>query len=277
MNAITMIEGDVLEAEQPVQHALTAQPQSAMTPAQAAHPDNLLAIALQKGVSLDQLERFMALKERHDANEARKAYTESMARAKRSPPTIGKDKFVSFLTQKGVTEYHHATLGNVVRNIVAWLAEYGFSHAWRTEQIEGGRVAVTCTLTHAMGHSESVTLDAFKDDSGGKNNIQSLGSSVTYLQRYTLLAITGLATEDQDDDGASSAAMGHQEPGQQGAPCDARPQFYPAEGFTKNLPSWTKLIEGGQKTAEQVIATVEKKAPLSDEQKAKLRAIKPAQ
>ena len=55
-----------------------------------------------------------------------------------------------------------------------------------------------------MGHSESVTLDAFKEDSGTKNNIQAMGSSITYLERYTLFAATGLASEEQDDDGAGS-------------------------------------------------------------------------
>jgi len=55
-----------------------------------------------------------------------------------------------------------------------------------------------------MGHSESVTLQSATDDSGKKNNIQALGSAITYLQRYTLLSITGLATEDQDDDGKTT-------------------------------------------------------------------------
>jgi hypothetical protein len=28
-----------------------------------------------------------------------------------------------------------------------------------------------------------------------------MGSTISYLQRYTVLSLTGLATEDQDDDG----------------------------------------------------------------------------
>ena len=42
------------------------------------------------------------------------------------------------------------------------------------------------------------------DDSGGKNPIQSIGSTITYLERYTILALTGLATKEQDDDGKSA-------------------------------------------------------------------------
>lgn len=192
--------------------AIAAAPRHAITPMQPTHgamasatalssADNLLAIAVQRGASLDELERLMALKERHEANEARKAYVDDMARAKANAPTITKNKEVSFTTQKGTTSYSHATLGNVVAQIVPWLGAHGFSHAWDTKQIDNGRVEVTCTLTHRLGHKESVTQNAGKDDSGTKNNIQAMGSAITYLQRYTLLAITGLATDDQDDDG----------------------------------------------------------------------------
>jgi hypothetical protein len=50
---------------------------------------------------------------------------------------------------------------------------------------------------------------------------------------------------------------------------------YDAEAFKKNLPTWQRLIESRKKTADEVIATVETKAPLSDEQKKQLRALQP--
>lgn len=52
---------------------------------------------------------------------------------------------------------------------------------------------------------------------------------------------------------------------------------YDAEAFAKNLPAWRKAIESGKKTAEDVIVTIETKAPLTDEQKAQIRAIKAAE
>jgi hypothetical protein len=205
MNTQTAERLDVIEAEPKPDLPLAHQPIREIQAASTT-PDNLLAMAMQNGASIEMMERLLALKERHDATEARKAYTEDMALAKKNPPTIVKDKAVGYESKDGtqLVGYRHATLGNVVKEVVSWLAAYRFSHAWKTVQIEGGRVAVTCTLTHAMGHSESVTLDSAKDDSGKKNNIQALGSAITYLQRYTLLAITGLATEEQDDDGNST-------------------------------------------------------------------------
>ena len=63
---------------------------------------------------------------------------------------------------------------------------------------------MTCVLSHRDGYSEETTLTAGADDSGKKNSIQAIGSTTTYLQRYTLKLALGLATQDRDDDGASS-------------------------------------------------------------------------
>jgi phage recombination protein Bet len=50
------------------------------------------------------------------------------------------------------------------------------------------------------------------------------------------------------------------------------PATYSQADFDKNLPTWRKAIEAGKKTADQIIVMVESKAPLSDEQKATIRA-----
>lgn len=55
------------------------------------------------------------------------------------------------------------------------------------------------------------------------------------------------------------------------------PAHYPVAEFDKNLPAWRKAIESGKKTAANLIALVETKGALTDEQKAALRAIKPPQ
>ena len=56
-------------------------------------------------------------------------------------------------------------------------------------------------VTHIKGHSEDTTLSGPPDDSGRKNNIQQIASTVSYLERYTLFALLGLASQDMDDDG----------------------------------------------------------------------------
>jgi hypothetical protein len=193
------MELEMLPATPQREQQLMAQSTGAVTPV------DLLRRALDSGADLDRLERLMDLQQRYEENEARKAYVADMAAFKLNPPEIVKDKLVGYKNKDGtVTGYTHATLGNVTGAIIAGLAQQGFSHRWDTEQ-QGANVAVTCILTHRMGHSERTTLTAAKDDSGKKNNIQQMASAITYLQRYTLLAATGLATKDQgDDDGAGA-------------------------------------------------------------------------
>lgn len=56
-------------------------------------------------------------------------------------------------------------------------------------------------------------------------------------------------------------------------PAPALPDTYPQADFDANLPKWTKYIQAGKKTAEDVIATVESKAKLTDEQKKAIRSV----
>ena len=164
-------------------------------------PAALMIEALAKGGNLEQLEKFMELQERYERNEARKAYHEAMAAFKADPPDIEKDKSVSYTVQgKGTTSYNHASLGNVTTKIGTALSAQGLSAGWKTTQ-EGVSITVTCTITHRQGHSESTSLTAAPDTSGSKNSIQAVGSTISYLERYTILALTGLATHDMDDDG----------------------------------------------------------------------------
>lgn len=180
---------------------------SSLPAVQANTPMAMLAVAVQKGMDVATIEGLMKLQERWEANEARKEFDQAMTAFKSNPPEIHKNKQVSFDTSKGRTEYKHATLDEVSITIGKALAVHGLSHRWNIEQKESG-IKVTCVVAHSKGHSEKVSLEAGADQSGGKNSIQAVGSTVTYLQRYTLLAATGMAVQDQDDDGADSGPRG---------------------------------------------------------------------
>lgn len=162
-------------------------------------PATLLNLAIEKGADLEKLEKLMDLQMRWESSNAVKAYHEAMAQFKANPPEIGKNRHVKYQTSKGTTEYNHADLFNVTEKINSDLSKYGLSASWTTAQVEK-MISVTCRITHVQGHSEATTLSAMPDDSGGKNSIQAIGSAVTYLQRYTLLALCGLATREQDND-----------------------------------------------------------------------------
>ena len=170
--------------------------------AAAYTPPQLLQLAIEKGAGVDQLGKLMDLQIAWEANEARKAFVSAMNAFKTAPPKLEKTKTVSFKE----TKFKHATLDNVCEIVGAALSEHGLSHRWEVQQ-DGTAIKVTCVLTHELGHSERVSMQAGADATGSKNAIQAIGSAVTYLQRYTLLSATGLAAKNQDDDG-NKAGLG---------------------------------------------------------------------
>jgi len=166
-------------------------------------PLDLLQQAILQGVSIEQLERLQAMYERWDANEARKAYIRAKAAFKAEAPAILRNKHVKIEPKdqtKRVAEYDHATLDHVCDQVIPLLAKHGFDHDWKMEQ-NGEWIKVTCLLKHDAGHFEERSLMGTPDNTGFKNPVQQIASTVTYLQRYTLLAVCGLAAKGTDNDG----------------------------------------------------------------------------
>lgn len=134
---------------------------------------------------------------------ARREFDAAFSAAKAEIPPIIKNRTVDFTSPKGRTHYRHEDLGEIARVVNPILARYGLSYRFRTEELEGGRVRVICRVAHRGGHAEENSLSGAKDDSGNKNNLQQAGSTITYLQRYTLKAALGLAASNDDDSRAS--------------------------------------------------------------------------
>lgn len=166
-------------------------------------PMELIARLTMNGTNVDIIDKLMQLKREHEKDEAVKAYSKAFSDFKREQFEILKDATVDFTYSGKRTFYHHTSLAHVVNTVVPLLAKYGLSHSWETKQNENS-CAVTCKVSHRDGHSESITLHAPYDTGAGKNSIQAIGSTLTYLQRYTLMSILGLASTNSDDDGAAS-------------------------------------------------------------------------
>ena len=175
----------------------------------STHPVALIARAVDAGRDITFVEKLMDLADRHERNEARRAFNAAIAQFRQAPPIITKDKEVGFEGKNGKagTHYRHATLGQVAEKLGFALAPFGLSLRWTVEQPGHGIARVTCYLCHVAGHSESCTMEGPYDESGNKNKIQQVASTVTYLKRHTALAVCGTAVVDdpEDDDGAGGA------------------------------------------------------------------------
>lgn len=168
-------------------------------------PDSLIERAIDNGADVDSLGKLLDLKERYEAEEAKKAFNKAMAQFQPLKPTLPRTKAVRFGSNSQAA-YKYCPLDTMEMLLRNPLAECGLSYSWQgvsKEGMDGQR----CIIKHVMGHSEVTDMFAPADDSGNKNSIQSIGSTATYLQRYTLKAALGLVEVDEDDDGVNSGDM----------------------------------------------------------------------
>lgn len=174
-------------------------------------PMAMLSMAVARGMDPATLKDLMDLQQRWEKAEAVKAFNKALAAFKAEAVEVIKAKRVHFTNKAGtVTDYKHAELSDVIEAVAPALSKHGFSWGWRTKQ-EGQGIEVTCELRHELGHSETVSLRAPADDSGGKNSVQQIVSTVTYLERHTLKAICGIAEKGQDNDGRGAKGMPQEE------------------------------------------------------------------
>jgi hypothetical protein len=161
-------------------------------------PPEMLAMALQNGAAVETVERLMAMQERWEANQARKAFDAAIATAKGEIKPVVRNR-------AGHNNKGYADFAAIAKAVDPILAAHGLSYRFRTAQ--GERISVTCVLAHRDGHSEETTLTGPADKTGSKNDIQAIGSTLTYLQRYSLVQALGLAAAD-DDDGCAAGDDG---------------------------------------------------------------------
>jgi hypothetical protein len=183
----------VLQAEGPVSPVPTV-----------TAPMDIVRAALATG-NIEMYREAVALAKELDAIAARKAFDNAMADAKAAIPTIRKNREVAAPDkgEKKGPKYRFEDLAEIARTIDPILGEHGLSYRFKVSSEINQPIRVTCIVSHRAGHFEETTLTSGRDDGPGRNAIQQIGSTITYLQRYTLKAALGLAAT-QDDDGRAS-------------------------------------------------------------------------
>lgn len=170
--------------------------------------DNLLPmlreILTNPAISPERVTQTLDFYERMDKLQGKKEFDAAIADAKAEFEPIIKRRVV----ERGGTagSYKHEDLADIDGAVRPAMSKYGLNYRYRASSNPNEPIRVTCVITHRQGYSEETTLSAGADSSGGKNTIQAIGSTVTYLQRYTLRLALGLAAA-RDDDGRASAVV----------------------------------------------------------------------
>lgn len=189
---------------------------------QAPAPKNMLAIIAQAASDPrcvpENMRALLDMQKEIMAEEARIAFTESFIALQQDLPVIdAKGKIeIKAKDAKGertgrvLQSTPYATFNEINRVTRPILQKHGFALSFATDQGAEGRLIVKGFLKHIRGHQETTTFALPLETSGSKNNVQGVGSSMSYGKRYAtvaLLNIVSAAPEDADTDGVPGAKI----------------------------------------------------------------------
>jgi hypothetical protein len=159
-------------------------------------------IELAKDPSVDpaKMQAILDMQERMIDRQNLTAYRRAMHAARAKMPRISKDgKITNKQGQVQSRFAHYEAIDAIVRPLVE--AE-GLTYGFDCVNLDGGRVGVTCIVSHVDGHEERFgPMPLAVDTTGAKNATQGAGSATSYGKRYTLCAAFNIVTDGEDNDG----------------------------------------------------------------------------
>lgn len=218
----------------------------------AAMYQGMIELAKDPGVDPAKMAAMLDMQERMIDRQNLTAYRRAMHAARSKMPRITKDGKIE--NKQGVVQSrfaHYEAIDKIVRPLVE--AE-GLTYGFDTVSIEGGRVGVTCIVSHIDGHEERFgPMPLAVDTTGAKNATQGAGSATSYGKRYTLCAAFNIVTDGQDDDGnagRSISAVAHWDVLLDNANNAANQGSKVYEGWFKNLSNMQRgwLVDEGHHT-----------------------------
>lgn len=160
----------------------------------------ILTSAIDKGVSVETMERLMAMRRELKAEAAKEAFDTAMARFQSECPTINKTKEVR--GKNGMVAYRYAPIESIVEQVKEPIQRNGFSYKTDQELKESG-VKVIVRVIHSMGHSEETSMEVpFGSQTQIMSQSQVAAAATTFAKRYAFCNAFGILTGDEDTDAA---------------------------------------------------------------------------
>jgi len=154
----------------------------------------MIQMAVEKGMTGEDLQALLAARREWEADEAKKAYNHALADFQREAPIVEK-----------ADDAHgkkYAALDRIWRTVRPLLTEKGLSVTWHETSIDikNKVCSIAGELAHRDGHSVTLKRDVpMPDIIRGQNAAQQAGSAETYGKRYALCAALGIVTGEDDD------------------------------------------------------------------------------
>jgi hypothetical protein len=167
-------------------------------------------VALDPGADAEKLERMTAMYETLKAKESELAYNAAKGRILKKLAGIkivknrsALNEINGALPQKGAPEpFKYAPLEEIDKHLRPLLAEEEMDLSYSDEPVTAGAIRIRGRLKHLpSGYYEDSFMSAPPDTTGGKSNVQAVGSTNSYLRRYIACNIFNIVVVGDDDDG----------------------------------------------------------------------------
>lgn len=166
----------------------------------ASSVEDLLRLAVERGATVETIERLMAVRRELNAEQSRNAFFAALSAFQAECPAIRKTKLV--MNKDGRTvRYAYAPLESIVEQTKAILKKHGFSYTLDSA-MEADAVIAVCLVHHIGGHSERFTFRAPTATDAFMSAPQKVGAAMTFASRYVYRNAFGIMTGDDDTDAA---------------------------------------------------------------------------
>ena len=196
---------DTERSEQPVERLLGAPPIDTLSTVFGL----LERVALDACADVEKLKGVIAMYERLKAKEAELAYNCAKGRILRklARVKIVKNRSALYQIEKGKpskgASFKYAPLEEIDKHLRPLLVEEIMDLSYSNEPREDGGILIRGRLKHLpSGHFEDSFMPAPLDTTGGKSDVQAVGSTNSFLRRYIACNIFNIVVVGDDDDGA---------------------------------------------------------------------------
>jgi hypothetical protein len=166
----------------------------------------IVQLAKDPAVDVAKLDALLQMQERMERRQSEVEFSRALARLSPKMPRVKKNGRVELGQGKG--SYPFARWEDIDRIIRPLMAEEGFTLDFDSQPRsgDGGGLIVTGTLMHRDGFRKSASLPLPLDTGPGRNNLQAMGSTLSYGKRYCAEMLLNIVREGVDDDGVAGGA-----------------------------------------------------------------------
>lgn len=169
----------------------------------------IVAMAENPAVDVTKLDAILQMQEKLERRQAEKEFTAAFARLSAKLPRVKKSGTIELGEDKAgkkrgsIAFARWEDMDKIIRPL---LIDEGFALSFDSTQRagDGGGIVVTATLMHSAGHSRTASMALALDAGPGRNNLQAMGSSLSYGKRYTTEMLLNIVREGEDDDGVAA-------------------------------------------------------------------------